>query len=105
MRLKRVLSCHKTSAVSNSMIECRNRSKNVRNRKSVFFYIETVVHFFFQNQKICFLSISKKKFKILDQKNRTAGSFVTAENTDPLPFKKKSAIWFLCGALTVSRSV
>ena len=34
--------------------ECRNRSENRRNRKITFFYIETVLNFFFQFQKIKF---------------------------------------------------
>ena len=41
--------------------ECRNRSENLRNRKFTFFYIETVLNFFFQFQKIKF-SGKKRKF-------------------------------------------
>ena len=31
--------------------ECRNRSENPRNRKVTFFYIETVLNFFFSTPK------------------------------------------------------
>ena len=41
--------------------ECRNRSETLRNRKFTLFYIETVINFFFQFQKIKF-SGKKRKF-------------------------------------------
>ena len=34
--------------------ECRNRSENPRNRKFTFFYIETVLNFFFSSKKYNF---------------------------------------------------
>ena len=43
------------------MIECRNRSENLINRKLSNFYIETVIQFFFQLRKVFFFSIVKKK--------------------------------------------
>ena len=41
--------------------KCRNRSENHRNRKITFFYIETVLNFFFQFRKIKFPG-KKRKF-------------------------------------------
>ena len=44
-----------------SGLPCPDRSENPINRKSIIFYIETVLNFFFQLRKIFFLrSISKK---------------------------------------------
>ena len=54
----------KGELVSKTMQDCRNRSGNLINRKISLFYMESMLNFVFQLQKIFFQKKSLKKSKI-----------------------------------------
>ena len=66
--------------------ECRNRPENPRNRKITFFYIETILNFFFQFQKIKISDKTMEIFKIENVKilikKIKLNIFLKSEKTD-----------------------